>query len=113
MGLKHRGWSCDNWSDVLFSDESMFNVSVADGRRRVNGRRGERYAQCYVLEADRWEGDRAGISRDHKTELHVLRGRINAVNYMDIILQPIVISFMRAHRLRHLLQDNARPNVAR
>lgn len=115
--LNHRGWARQQWASVLFSDESKFNVSFADGRRRVYRRRGERYSQCCVLEADRWGGGNVtvwgGISSAGKTLLHVIRGRVNAVNYRDDILQPIVVPFMHANGLRHFQHDNARPHTAR
>lgn len=54
-----------------------------------------------------------GISSAGKTLLHVIRGRVNAVNYRDDILQPIVVPFMHANGLRHFQHDNARPHTAR
>jgi len=33
--LAHRRWTRRQWNDVLFTDESRFNVSSADGRFRV------------------------------------------------------------------------------
>ena len=38
--LNQRGWARQQWAGVLFSGESNFNVSFADGRRRVYRRRG-------------------------------------------------------------------------
>ena len=54
-----------------------------------------------------------GISSAGKTPLHVIRGRVNAVNYRDDILQPIVVPFMHANGLRHFQHDNARSHTAR
>ncbi len=44
------------WRDVIFSDESRFNVSVTDRRHCIYRRRGERVAQACVLERDRYGG---------------------------------------------------------
>ena len=54
----------------------------------------------------------AGISRNFKTGLHIVRGRLNAMTYRDTILQPIVVPFMK-NGLTLLQQDNARPHTAR
>ncbi len=54
----------------------------------------------------------AGISRDYKTELHVMSGRIDVVNYRDNILQRTVVPFMKNNDLTLYQQDNARPHTA-
>ena len=102
---------------MRFTDESKFNLSFADGNKRIYRRRGERFAQCCVLEHNRWGGGGimvwAGISADQKTALRVVRGRLNAIAYRVTILQPHVLPFMAQHRLRLFQQDNDRPHVAR
>ena len=55
----------------------------------------------------------AGISRNFKTDLHIVRGRLKAAAYRDNILQPIVVPLMRNNGLTLLQQDNARPHTAR
>ena len=83
--------------------------------RRGGG--GERYADCCVVEVTRFGGRDlmvwARISRNFKTDLHIVRGRLNAAAYRDNILQPIVVPFMRNNGLTLLHQDNARPHTAR
>ena len=80
-------------------------------------RTGERYADCCVVEVNRFGGGGlmvwAGISRNFKTDLHIVRGRLNAAAYRDNISQPIVVPFMRNNGLTLLQQDNARPHTAR
>ena len=44
------------WQTVLFTDKSKFNLSYSDGRRRVFRRTGERYADCCVVEVNRFGG---------------------------------------------------------
>ena len=51
---RHLRWTQRNWNQVVFSDESRFNLRFADGRARVWRRRHERYAQCCVQEVDRF-----------------------------------------------------------
>ena len=45
-----RRWQNRNWQRVLFTDESRFQLHVADGRRRVYRRRVEREVRCCVQE---------------------------------------------------------------
>jgi hypothetical protein len=50
---RHLRWTRAHWVRVLFSDESRFNLSIADGRVRVfRRRRGERFADNCLLERD-------------------------------------------------------------
>ena len=42
------------WRRVFFTDESRFTLFRADGRRRLNRRRGERFADACVSERDRY-----------------------------------------------------------
>ena len=62
-------------TEVLFSDESHFKVSMSDGRDRVWRRNGERFAGCCV-NRDRWGGGSVlvwgGITAYNHTQLHVL-----------------------------------------
>ena len=113
----HRGWGRQQWRQVFFTDESKFNLSFADGNKRVYRRGGDRFAQCYVLEHNRWGGGGimvwAGISADQNTPLHAVRGRLNGNAYRDTILAPLVVPLMTQHGLRLFQQDNARAHVAR
>ena len=53
-------WAANNigrqWRNVVFSDESRFNLSNADGRIRIYRGRHERYADNRVLEYNRFGG---------------------------------------------------------
>jgi len=102
----------------FFSDESRFCVSHLDGRTRVWRRQGERYADCCVVEHDRWGGGSvtvwAGISSRNRTQLHIFNGIVNAQTYLQDILQGIVVPFFQNNPNLHTYQqDNARAHVAR
>lgn len=109
-------WPAQRWRSVLFTDESRFCVSFADGRRRVWRRPGERYANCCVLERDRWGGGSlmvwAGIHSAGKTPLLFIQGNLTARRYVDEVLRPVVVPYTRQYDLT-LQQDNARPHAAR
>ncbi len=85
------------WRPVLFTNESRFHVSTCDRRVRV-WRFGEPYADCNVLEYDRYGGGSglvwAGICLDGRTDSYIVdRGALTAVRYRDEVLHPIVRPF--------------------
>ena len=116
---QHQRITRQQWDRVLFSDESRFSLSQADGRLRVWRRQGERFSNVCVQEHDRFRQRRsvhvwAGISFNHRTVLHVLRNHVTAQTYVDEVLRPIVIPTLQAHQELLVFQhDNARPHAAR
>ncbi|KAL4224672.1 hypothetical protein ACF0H5_015369 [Mactra antiquata] len=114
---RHRLWRRAQWNNVIFSDESRFRVSFADGRVRIYRRKNGRFAQCCVREADRFGGGSVmvwgGIMGNQKTELVVVQGHVNAQGYIDI-LRNHLLPFMQNHGPQAIFQhDNARPHTAR
>lgn len=114
---QYRRWTLRQWDGVLFSDESRFCVSQADGRIRVWRRPGERYADCCVNEVDRWGGPSVmvwgGITTRYRTTLHVFDGNVNARSYQNDVLQGHVVPFFQMHEDVHTFQqDNARAHTA-
>ena len=113
---RHLNWTRRQWGDVLFTDESKFNVYMADGRQRVWRRRGERFANCCVQQHDRWGGGSvlvwAGVTSATRTQLVILNGPVNAQTYQNQVLNPVVRPFIRQHG-GLLQQDNARAHTAR
>ena len=102
---------------VLFSDESKFNLSHHNGRIQVFRRRGKRFADNCLIERDRFGGGSVmvwgGILGRKKTNLIIVQGNLNAQGYINQILQPEAVSFLQRHGLAILMHDNARPHVAR
>ena len=49
-------WTRQQWRELFFTDENKFNLSFADGNKRIYRRRCKRFAQCCVLEHNRWDG---------------------------------------------------------
>ena len=105
------------WAQVLFSDESRFNLSHHDSGIRVFRRRGERFADNCLIKRDRFGGGSVmvlgGILGRRKTNLIVVQGNLNAQGYINQILQPEAVSFLQRHGPAILMHDNARPHVAR
>ena len=115
---QHQRWRIAQWNEVAFSDESRFCLDVSDGRHRVWRRNRRRYADCCVHETNRWGGPNvlvwAAISGRYRTPLCVVDGNLTAQRYVDEILRPHLVPFMRNNPgLRRFQQDNARPHIAR
>ena len=76
-------WNIAQWSEILFSDESRFAMSHANGKARVWRRAGERFADACVMERDRWGGPSvmvwAGITATHRTDLQFVEGNLTGV----------------------------------
>ena len=104
------------WRKVMFSDESMYLLYRADGRQRVYRHNGERYRDNCLVERDRFRGGALmvwpGISYGHRTPLVFIDGPLTAQRYLDVILRPVVVPFVRQHNVK-FQQDNAQAHVAR
>ena len=116
---EHVGWTVDQWSSVLFTDESRFSLDGNDRRARVWRQRGHRYHEYAIVEHDRWGGRSlmiwGGISMGGRTDLYVLTGQtMNAQRYLDNVIRPIVVPYAGAIGPQFvLMDDNARPHRAR
>ena len=75
----HQRWLRQQGNRVIFSDESRFTIHRGDGRVRVCRRRNECYADCCLLERDRFVGGYsvlvwAGIAHGFRTNHVVIKG---------------------------------------
>lgn len=118
FAIEHRNWTVNQWSNILFSDESRFCVSSPDGRERVWRRPGERFAQCTISPREPFHGGSimvwAGISFMGHTELvPVENGSLTAHRYIEEILDPHVVPYAPFIGENFIfMQDNARPHAA-
>lgn len=115
----HVRWNRQRWRTVLFSDESRFCLRHIDGRQRVWRRRGERHAEVNVQPRHAYNGGSimvwAGVTADRRTGLVVIPGILNGQRYIDEVLRPHVLPFLRQMGLNNATfqDDNARPHRAR
>lgn len=115
---EHSDWNEQNFSRILFVDESRFCLFSSDGRQRVWRRVGERYEQSLFSTKESFGGGSVmvwgGISLEARTELYVLPGNsLTANRYIENILQDYVIPFAPFIGNDFILvHDNARPHTA-
>ncbi|GFW06514.1 transposable element Tc1 transposase [Trichonephila clavipes] len=94
---EHRAWQAD-WHQVVFSDESRFNLWDHDGCIRVRRYAGERCLPECVIE--RHSGLTPGvmvwdaISYPGRSNLLRIEGNLNRNRYVSEVLQPEVAFFL-------------------
>lgn len=115
---EHQRWTRDQWSNVMFSDESRFCLRPNDGRVRVWRRPGEHLLDDAVQEYVPFGGGSVmvwgGISTYHRTPLYHVDGNLNGERYLQEILQPLVVPALQQIGPEAVFQDdNARPHRGR
>ena len=112
---QHIQWTRQQWSRVLFSDESQFNLHFNDSRTRVYRSQGERFSDATVSKYDRFGGGLvvvwAGVTMNQRTWFCIVDGNLNAQRSVNDILQPVVVPFLgRMNQGAVLQDDNALPH---
>ncbi|GFX00866.1 transposable element Tc1 transposase [Trichonephila clavipes] len=104
-----------NWHQVVFSDESRFNLWNHDGHIRVRRYAGERCLPECVIERHRsitpidmvW----IAISYHGRSNLLRIEGNLNSNRFVREELQPEVVVYLQGIFGATFHQDNARPLV--
>ncbi|GFV25868.1 transposable element Tcb2 transposase [Trichonephila clavipes] len=115
---EHVNWRRNEWSNVLFSDESHFSVHPDNRRIFIWRDRGIRNNPAFVHESVRFCGGGVlvygGISIDGRTDLYIIRdGPMTARRYRDEILRPVLVPYAAAIGDDFILMDdNCRPHRA-
>ncbi|GFT39024.1 transposable element Tcb2 transposase [Trichonephila clavipes] len=110
-------WTAAERNQVVFSDESRFNLSSDDNRARVWRPRGERLNPAFALQRHTpptavvmvW----GVIAYNTWSPLVVIRGNMTAQWYVHDIMQPHVLLLMQRLPGTIFQQDNARPHTER
>ncbi|GFW58003.1 transposable element Tcb2 transposase [Trichonephila clavipes] len=108
---EHVNWRRNEWSNVLFSDESRFSVHPDNRRIFIWRDRASRNNPAFVHESVRFGGGGVlvygGISIDGRTNLYIVRdGPLTARRYRDEILRPIVVPYAAAIGDDFILMDD-------
>lgn len=114
----HQNWDSEQWSNVLFTDESRFGFHSDSRRTRVWRRSGNSERLRSVQEVHSYRGGTvmiwAGIMIGGRTSLVFPEGNLNAAGYVREILEPVVLPFAQEIGPEFILmQDNARVHTAR
>ncbi|GFS79298.1 transposable element Tc1 transposase [Trichonephila clavipes] len=112
----HRSWRAD-WQQVVFSDESRFNLWHHVGRIHVRCYAGERHIpECIIKRHSRrtpgvmvW----GAIAYHGRSQLLRIVGNLNCTRYINEVLQPRAIPFLQGLPGAVFQQDNVRPHVAK
>ncbi|GFY08421.1 transposable element Tcb2 transposase [Trichonephila clavipes] len=114
---KHALWTSQQWSCVMFSEESRFSLQ-SDSRRTLIWRvPGSRYHQENTIERHRYGGAGwlvwGGIILGSRSDLHVQSVTMTGHIYRDVILEQHVCLFRGAMGAEFLfMDDNAHPHRA-
>ncbi|GFT44275.1 transposable element Tcb1 transposase [Trichonephila clavipes] len=114
---EHALWTPQQWSCVMFSDESRFSLQ-SDSRRTLIWRApGTRYHQKNTIERHRYGGAGwlvwGGIILGSRTDLHVQSVTMTGHIYRDVFLEQHVRLFRGAMGAEFLFMDDSiRPHCA-
>ncbi|GBM80614.1 Transposable element Tcb1 transposase [Araneus ventricosus] len=114
---EHALWTPQQWSCVMFSDESRFSLQSDSRRTFIRRAPGTRYHQENTIERHRYGGAGwlvwGGIILGSRTDLHVQSVTMTGHIYRDVILEQHVRLFRGAMGAEFLfMDDNARPHRA-
>uniref|UniRef100_A0A1I7XVD6 HTH_Tnp_Tc3_2 domain-containing protein n=1 Tax=Heterorhabditis bacteriophora TaxID=37862 RepID=A0A1I7XVD6_HETBA len=90
---EHLTWSTADWTKVVFSDESKFNLFGSDGKKYVRRRPGEEFLpKCTIPTIKHGAGSVmvwAAFNRNGPGSLHIVEGIMDSTSYSPD-LNPIV-----------------------
>ncbi|GFX78536.1 transposable element Tcb1 transposase [Trichonephila clavipes] len=114
---EHALWTPQQWSCVMFSDESRFSLQSDSHRTLIRRAPGTRYHQENTIERHLYGGAGwlvwGGIILGSRTNLHVQSVTMTGHIYRDVILEQHVRLFRGGMGAEFLFtDDNARPHLA-
>ena len=101
FAIQHRHWNVEQWSKVLFTDESRFTPFKSDGRIYVRRMTGEEFNDNCILPTIKCERTSITVwgcfSRSGVGLLQRISNDMNAQNYVNMLANALIPS-------KHLLQ---------
>lgn len=110
----HENWTFEDWSRVIFSDESKFNLLGQDGKQNVRRRKGERFkAECVAKTVKHspyimiW-GCITAYGMGH---IKVIKGIMNGEKYKEIIQNYVLPTIEELTQFTEdpIFQDDSAP----
>jgi transposase len=99
----------EDWSDIIFTDESSFEVENSQGyyykRRKSPNKKG--YTKQFPAKVMVW----GGIWLDGRTELHICEGNVDSEEYCNILWDHLIED--EQTEFKRVLQDGARAHTSR
>ena len=87
--MEHIDWTVEEWKQVVFSDESKFNLFGSDGKQYCRRRVGEEFRPQNVKKTVKHGGGSLQVwgclTWDGPGRLYRVEGRMNAVQYCSIL----------------------------
>jgi len=115
---QRRYWDVEDWANVIFSDESNFEVFNRKGRVFVKRLRAEKYSQRFVIPRLQGGGGSAGIwgCISHKGSgcCYLYTGRVNQYSYIRCLEDALLPSadLFYDHQNYIFMQDGAPAHTA-
>ena len=107
---RHRLWTVNDWKNVVFSDESKFNLFHSDGRVKIWRQPHERYHPgCTTKTVQGFGGSLmfwGCITYQKLGPLIEVQNTLNSNIYISTILEPF-LRFWKILRRKVFMQDNA------
>ncbi|GFU00273.1 transposable element Tcb2 transposase [Trichonephila clavipes] len=99
---EHKNWTTDQWSRVLFTDESRFRTRSDSQRVLIWREIGTRFYTSNIKERHHYGGPGVlvwgGIMLNGRTELHIFdRGSVTGDRYCEEVFLPPCASVPRCH----------------
>ncbi|GFX00164.1 transposable element Tcb2 transposase [Trichonephila clavipes] len=114
---ERRKWTAVEWNQVVFRDESSFNLSSDDNHVRVWRPRGERLNPAFALRQHTTPTAivkvRSVIAYNTRSPLVLIRGTMTARRYVYDIMQPHMLPLMQRLPEAIFQQDNAQSHTVR
>jgi hypothetical protein len=116
----HKDWDEEKWKNVVFSDESKFNLIGSDGIRWVRRRNGEALKDCHMKKRVQGGGGSVMvwgcITATGFGRLHRVEGHLNAKLYIELLSESLLPTFsdFKLNKCTTLFQqDNAPCHAAK
>ncbi|GBN66187.1 Transposable element Tcb1 transposase [Araneus ventricosus] len=116
---EHRSWTPEQCGQVLFTNESRFNIQNDYRIAMIWREPGTHYWAPNIVERYHYRGGGllvwAGVATNGRTDLYMFAGgSVTAVRYRDEILHTLVLHFIAAMGTDAIfMDDNTRPHRAR
>ena len=113
---KYGAWTVDQWKNVIFSDESKFNIINSDGKKFVRRPVGKRFDPKYTISTVKHGGGSVMVwgcfSGRGMGPLHQIEGTMDRFMYKDILENLMTPYADEVMPLNHYFQHDNDPKHA-